>query len=229
MHGNDHIEPDHKGPARVQRLRRLDCCAVSDALDRLRLLGVVTGLQRRAGAQRIAGRVVTVKLGVGDPVEGQPRHLCCRAIGSAGPNDVIVVEQRTGIDGAGWGGLLSLGAQLRGIAAAIVDGPIRDVDETAALGFTVFSRSVTSRTARGRLIEVGTNVPVLVGTLQVNAGDYLVADGSAVVVVCARDIDGVLDAAEAIMAKEAAFASAILSGVSIACVMDGAYENMLRE
>lgn len=28
----------------VQRLRRLDCCAVSDALDKLKLTGVVSGL-----------------------------------------------------------------------------------------------------------------------------------------------------------------------------------------
>ena len=44
----------------VQRLRRLDVCAVSDALDKLQLTGVVTGLPQRSsapgGASRIAGR-----------------------------------------------------------------------------------------------------------------------------------------------------------------------------
>ena len=41
---------------RVARLRRLDACAVSDALDRLQLTGVVTGLAQHAGEGRIAGR-----------------------------------------------------------------------------------------------------------------------------------------------------------------------------
>ena len=47
----------------VRRLRKLDACAVSDALDRLKLPGVVSGVPQQSGEGRIAGRVVTVKLG----------------------------------------------------------------------------------------------------------------------------------------------------------------------
>ena len=56
----------------VARLRKLDCCAVSDAIDRLGLdSGVVTGLlQQGSGASRIAGRAITLKLGVGTPKAG---------------------------------------------------------------------------------------------------------------------------------------------------------------
>ena len=39
----------------VERLSRLDCCAISDALDKLKLPGVVSGLPQLAGAGRIAG------------------------------------------------------------------------------------------------------------------------------------------------------------------------------
>ena len=56
----------------VARLHRIDCCALSDALDRLGLEGVVTGLPQRSGEGRIAGRAVTVKLGLGAPPEGPP-------------------------------------------------------------------------------------------------------------------------------------------------------------
>ena len=50
----------------VTRLKRLDTCAVSDALDKLKLTGVVIGLPQLSSSRRIAGRVLTVKLGVGD-------------------------------------------------------------------------------------------------------------------------------------------------------------------
>ena len=46
----------HNLNAYLQRLRRLDCCAVSDALDRLKLAGVVSGLLQRSAPGRIAGR-----------------------------------------------------------------------------------------------------------------------------------------------------------------------------
>ena len=40
----------------VQRLRKLDACAVSDALDKLQLHGAVSGLTQLSATRRIAGR-----------------------------------------------------------------------------------------------------------------------------------------------------------------------------
>ncbi|KDB07263.1 Dimethylmenaquinone methyltransferase [Burkholderia sp. lig30] len=211
----------------VQRLRRLDCCAVSDALDKLKLPGVVSGLPQRSGAGRIAGRAITVKLGTGDAPPGPPVHLGCTAIEQADGDTVIVVEQRSGVDAGCWGGLLSLAAKVRGVAGVVADGPVRDIDEAVAYELPVFSRATTARTARGRVVEKGTNVPVQIGEVVVEAGDYVVADNSAVIAIRAADIERVLDAAETIVAKEAAMAKAILSGKPVGSVMGGNYEHML--
>ncbi|OLL31006.1 dimethylmenaquinone methyltransferase [Burkholderia sp. SRS-W-2-2016] len=213
----------------VRRLRRLDCCAVSDALDKLKLAGVVTGLPQRSGEGRIAGRAVTVKLGVGEPPPGPPVHLGCTAVLAAGADDVIVVEQRSGVEAGCWGGLLSLGAKVRGVAGIVADGPVRDIDEARGYGLPVFCRSVTAFTARARVVEKGTQVPVQIGNATVNAGDYVLADRSAVIFIGANDIERVLDTAEAIVAKEAAMAKAILAGTPINEVMGGNYEHMLRD
>ena len=50
----------------VLRLRKLDACAVSDALDKLRWPGAATGPQHRSGPARVAGRAVTMKVGLGE-------------------------------------------------------------------------------------------------------------------------------------------------------------------
>jgi len=213
---------------RVLRLRRLDCCAVSDALDRLGLPGVVSGLPQRSGSGRIAGRVITVKLGTGEPPAGVPVHLGCKAIEAGGTDDVVVVEQLTGIEAGSWGGILSLGAKLRGIAGVIADGPVRDIDEAIGYGFPVFARATTARTARGRIVEKGTNVPIEVYGLAVQAGDYVIADSSAVIFIAEDNIGRVLDAAEQIVLKELSMAKALLEGAAISQVMGGAYENMLK-
>jgi 4-hydroxy-4-methyl-2-oxoglutarate aldolase len=210
------------------RLARVDACAVSDALDKLGLPGVVTGLDRLTTDARVSGRVITVKL---ERDEGRPvasRHLSTTAIEAAQRGEVIVVEQRTGIDAAGWGGNLSLGARVRGVAGAIVEGPARDVDESREYGFPVFARGRTSRTARGRLVETGTNVPIQVGDVTVHPGDYVVADGSAVVFVAAAEIRRVLETAEVIADRERLMAASIREGVPISQVMGTAYEAMLR-
>jgi regulator of RNase E activity RraA len=218
----------------VQRLRRIDACAVSDALDKLQLPGAVTGLPQRSGGGRIAGRAVTMKVGPGQPPPGPARHLGCTAIEQSGPDHIIVVEQRAGVEAGCWGGLLTLGAKVRGVAGVGADGPLRDVDEAVAYGFPIFSRSLTSRTARGRVVELGVQVPVRIGAaiggeVDVQPGDYVLADQSAVIFISADDIERVLHAAETIVAKEAAMAKAILSGTPIGQVMGGHYEHMLEQ
>ena len=211
------------------RLGRLDACAVSDALDKLGLAGVVTGLQRLTTDRRISGRVVTVKLEKDDGRPAASRHLGTTAIEAAQAGDVIVLEQRTGIDAACWGGNLSLAAQSRGVVGVVIDGPARDADEARGYGFTVFARSATSRTARGRIVETGTNVPIVVGDVSVSPGDYVVADGSAVVFVKAGDIDRVLDAAEAVADRERQMVADLKKGLPPTQVMGKNYETMLKK
>ncbi|HKR38672.1 MAG TPA: RraA family protein [Paraburkholderia sp.] len=213
---------------KVQRLRRLDCCAVSDALDKLKLNGVVSGLPQRAGSGRIAGRAITVKLGTGEAPPGPPVHLGCTAVEQADGDNVIVVEQKSGVEAGCWGGLLSLAAKVRGVAGVVADGPVRDIDEAIGYELPVFSRATTARTARARVVEKGTNVPVQIGDVTVNAGDYVVADNSAVIFIRAADIEDVLETAEMIVHKEAAMAKAILSGTPVGQVMGGNYEHMLN-
>ena len=212
----------------LTRLAQLDACAISDALDKLGLTGVASGIQRVATDKRIWGRVVTAKL---EPDDGRPaasRHLGTTAIETAQSGDVIVIEQRTGIDAAAWGGNLSLAAQLRGVAGTIVEGPARDVDEANGYGYPVFARSRTPRTARGRIVEVGTNVPIVVGDIAVAPGDYVVADGTGVVFVRASDIDAVLTAADAVVARERAMVAALREGTPVTQVMGTTYETMLK-
>lgn len=210
----------------AERLLRMDSCAVSDALDKLGLTGSVTGIGRVSTDRRIAGRVLTVKL---DRAEGRTstRHLCTAAIESAQPGNIIVCEQRTGLDAACWGGNLTIGAQMRGVAGVIVEGPARDIDESRQLGFPVFARTITGRTARGRIVEVATGEPIQVGDVTVYPGDYVIADASSVVFIAQAEIERVLEAAEAIWQREALIAQALREGKPASQAMGANYEQML--
>ncbi len=213
----------------IARLSRVDSCAVSDALDKLGLPSAVSGIHRFSTERRVAGRVLTVTLGLAEGRVGSLRHLCTAAIEAAQPGDIIVVEQRTGLDAASWGGNLSIGAQVRGVAGVIVDGPVRDIDDSRRLDFPVFAREHTARTARGRIVEVATNEPVKVGDVTVVPGDFAVADGSGVAFVAQAQIERVLETAETIIQREEAMAAAIREGQPISQVMGASYESMLKK
>jgi 4-hydroxy-4-methyl-2-oxoglutarate aldolase len=212
----------------VARLSKLDTCAVSDAVDKTGLKGAVTGLRQMTATRRIAGRVLTIRLGVGEPPPGIPRHIGTTAIESARPGDIIIVEQLSGIPAAAWGGILSHGAKLRGLAGVIAEGLVRDVDEARQLDFPLYARGATTLTARGRIVELANNQPVRIGDVRVEAGDYAIADSSGVVFVSADHIERVLATAEDIAAREARMAEALYAGQPISEVMGANYENMLR-
>ena len=212
------------------RLSQLDSCAVSDALDALGLPGYVDGLLPQWTGARLAGRVVTVALAAGEaPADAAPLHLGGRAIARGKPGDVIVIDNhgRTGM--GGWGGLLSLAAAKKGIGGVVLDGACRDVDEARELGFPVFARAGVARTARGRVHEVSCGAPIEIAGVGVCHGDYILADGSGVVVIAAEHVDQVLDLAEAIARREQALAARLNAGESPLSVLGIDYEALLAD
>src|SRR5882672_8773012 len=188
------------------RLAVLDSCAISDALDSLGLPPAVVGLAPLSVVKPICGPVMTVKLAQVGLVAGKPqqspRHLCTAAIESAARGDVIVIEHSSGVECAGWGGVLSVGAQVNGVDGVVIDGPARDIDEARALGFPVYGRSAISRTARGRAYEIDFNCEIKIGEVRVVPGDAVFADSSGVVFLPAAQIEEIVRRAERIAERE---------------------------
>lgn len=213
----------------VETLLQFDSCTVSDALDKLGLPGAVAGLAPLTlPGRRIAGRAITVKLGA--PMEGLPkRHLGAGAVMAAKKGDIIVVEHRGRTDVSGWGGLLSRGAVRKGVAAVVVDGACRDIDESRELGLPVFARGAVPVTARGRVAEHDFNCPVTIAGNAVYPGDWLVADGSGVIFIPASRLEEVVSVAKSILARETLMARDIDNDVPIGEVMGANYEDMLKQ
>ena len=124
---------------------------------------------------RMAGPAVTVVTRDGDwakPVE---------AIDRAGPGDVIVVDAGSGTT-AVWGELASWSAHVRKVAGVVIDGAARDIDAILALGFPVFSRSISPNAGEPKGHgEIG--IEVVVGGQRVRPGDWIVGDLSGLVIV----------------------------------------------
>jgi len=219
--------PGHDDQPLIHRLGALDSCAVSDALDSCGLPAAVTGLLPLAARQRIAGPAITVKLGPDKPDGGSPRHLGTAAIEAAMPGDIIVIEHRSGVECAGWGGVLSAGAQIREVAGVVIDGLARDIDEAEQLQFPVYGRGATARTARGRVYEQDFNHPVEIGGISVSPGDIVLADASGVAFVPRDRLEDIVRRAERIAERERLMVVALRQGQAITAVVGRDYEDML--
>lgn len=211
-----------------QEFLMFDSCLVSDALERMGLPHGVGGINRQATGKRVFGRAVTLTL---ERFDGtiHKRHLGTAAIDLAQPGDVIVVQHLSRDDCAGWGGLLSTAAKAVGVAGVVVDGLVRDIDESEDLGLPVFARGVTPVTARNRVSEIATNEPVVIGGVTVNPGDFVLADGSGVAVIPSARLHEVAETARSMLAVENGIRAALARGIQISVAMNETYETLLSK
>jgi regulator of RNase E activity RraA len=211
----------------IERLARLDTCAVSDALDSLNLRGATWGVAPMWQCPRIVGRAVTMKIKPAG--REQPRqHLGTAPIEAAQPGDIIVVDNGGKLEFSCWGGLLSLGAKLKGLSGVVIDGACRDVDEARELGFPVFARGAVPMTARGRVVQDSFNQEIQFAGVQCHPGDLVIADSSGVVIIPQDKGAEVIAAAEGIYLKEQEMAAGIRKGYSgIEMLEKLGYERML--
>ncbi len=213
-----------------KRLEPLATTNIADALDALGIHRSAYGIVPMNGTvQKIIGRAVTVKITAAGMTRSTT-HMCIRAIAEAERGDVIVIDNGGRLDSNCWGGLTSYAAKLAGISGAVIDGACRDIDEYDEVGFPVFARGRVVSTARGRLIEEGTNVLIQFHGVQVRPGDVVVADHSGVVFIPIEILDETIAKAEALLAKEQAMKADLQAGMSMLEVdKKYNYERMLQE
>jgi 4-hydroxy-4-methyl-2-oxoglutarate aldolase len=133
------------------------------------------------------------------------------AVAEAPEGHVLVVSVGKEAERGYWGEVLTTGAEARGIAGLVIDGGVRDVTALQAHGFAVFSTMVALRGAtKEHPGRVGGSS--IVGDIQVELDDWIVADADGVAVVPHTKLDDVLAAGRAREAKEAKYFEELRAG-----------------
>lgn len=186
-------------------------CLVTDARQRV---GAIGGLLPVKPSHKIAGPAFTVNLDIDDLVDSMPVLTRVR------PGDVVVLACRGATDTAMWGALMSTLSLKAGVAAGIVDGAIRDVDEIRDLDFPVWYRGTVPRPSptavHNRTEPVQVNVPVVVRGQIIEPGDILVADENGIAVVPSALGEEVLAQTRMQISKERVIREKINSGAGVA-------------
>ena len=205
-------EFDQKYRARFEKLSSTN---LSDAMDALGFRGYTFGIRpMQEKWRKVVGPAVTMRMTAAGQTP-QKTHLGMNAISAARPGDVIVIENGGRMDSSCWGGVLANSAKTKGLTATLVDGCVRDLDDCIDCDYPVFARGTVVCTARGRVIEAGTNEIINFGGVQVRPGDIVLGDSSGVVVVPQERIDEVLAKAEQLWQKEEDMIAEIRSGADI--------------
>ncbi len=201
------------------RLRRVDTTSLVDAGPGVRVLP--PGLRPIRPGSRLVGRAVTA--------DAQGDLMAVLAgLAAAGAGDVLVVAAG-GDERAVAGELFGTEAQRRGLAGIVIDGRCRDSATLATLDLPVFARGVAPHAYGAQAVPV-IQVPIMLGAVEVSPGDLVIGDDDGVVVADEATIREVLDAAEAIQAREGRLRAAIEGGASLFDALNlDAHVSTLRE
>ena len=161
---------------------------------------------------RLAGQAYTVK---GRPAETPDYDVALRKVlamlGDV-PADHVAVYACAHDVSAHLGELSVTSLKARGVAGCVLDGGCRDVRFILDEGFPVFSRFVTPEDSTWRWELEATQVPVTIGGVRIEPGDWIVADDDGVVVVPLAVAGEVLAEAEEKAAVESEIRAAVREG-----------------
>lgn len=195
----------------IERASKLDTATLSDALDRLGLLGQCYKIKPRSTDFRMTGRAWTLLYGPA----GKPAGTVGDYIDDVKPGEVIVLDNGGRDNVTVWGDILTEVAHKKGIAGTVIDGINRDVSLCLELGYPIYSKENWMRTGKDRVQVEATQVPVTIGEARVCPGDIIRGDADGVVVIAKEHEDAVLAAAEEIQSAEDAIRESVRQGMTL--------------
>ena len=196
-------------PGLINRLRTWPTSLLYEAAGKL---GGMSGEVRRlVPGKGLAGPAFTVRCFPSD------MRAAIRAIDTAEPGDVLVIDVGPQARTVAWGGTASLAAQRRDLAGCVTNGAVRDADELIEVGFPVYATAVRPqgvlKNHPGWLA-----IPVAVGGVPVHAGDLVVGDADGIVVIPHERLDEVLARVPEIERLEADKQARVRGGESLTSI-----------
>ncbi len=136
---------------------------------------------------RVFGPVYTLRyipmredLGTGAAM-ADPENPQRKAIETAPPGCVIVVDS-CGLDASGtFGDILVARLRVRGVAGIVSDGPMRDIAELSKMDFPIFTKGNAAPPSYASILCVDAQVPIGCGGVAVFPGDIVIGDHDGVV------------------------------------------------
>jgi regulator of RNase E activity RraA len=191
-------------------------------------IGNICDAQQRVGAldyrikpvsqtSQFCGTALTVDSGPRDNL------AAWAALEVAKPGDVILIATDEHLASSVAGDLYVGMAKNAGVVGIVTDGVVRDLTGINEVGIPVFARGICAnspwKNGPGRV-----GLPIVIGGINVNAGDVVAGDQDGVVIVERRAAPVVAAGLKAVLAKEKQMEANVKAGMTIPGWLEEAYD-----
>lgn len=192
--------------------KSITTCDLSDACDTLGIKPATSGQVKGVfeGCEPICGPVVTCKM---SPT-GQKEIVIGTIVPlkDAEPGSIFLVDAGGDMERNTIGSLVTTIAVLQRMAGSIVDGCVRDVQNTKALSFPTYARGTVVQSVRARVGIESINEKVQFCGHEVNPGDIAAADANGVIIFPAARAKEIFQTAYRAAAIERRIVEAMMNG-----------------
>ena len=196
----------------VDQFKELPTACISDAMDRLGILGSALGIMPLKDDLKLVGRAFTVRYTpvgagggtVGDFIDDVPK------------GGVVVISNGGRMDCTVWGDIMTTTAMVQGIAGTVIDGVCRDVSYAVSKSYPLFTCGRFMRTGKDRVSVAEVGGVVTIGDASVTPGDIIVGNADGIVAVPQKRAQEIYDLALKIERVEEKIISEIEKGTPLA-------------
>lgn len=200
-----------------ERYKKLYTAAVSDMLGQkgYRYQSLPYYVQQINGNHKIAGPAFT---GYGEEIEESSEDDSKTRVDMLDhitPGTVSVWQTNGHTRAAHWGEIMSNACIQRGCTAAVLDGGVRDLDFIEELNFPVFARFKCNASSVGRWSIRAYQVPIKIGEVNINPGDFVFGDVDGVVIIPKEIAYDILIEAESFKERESNMRKTLSKGGTV--------------
>lgn len=196
----------------IKELKKYSIETLSDAMDTLKIKGVIKDFKTISKANKAVGKAFTVKF-----CKDIDRQKCIAAnyIDDVKPENIIIIDNDDISECTVWGNILTQTAMKKKIQGTIINGASRDFSFNRGTKYPLFSRNINCKTGKGIVRLEYVQKEITIQGIKIRPNDYIFVENGIVLVIPNEMIESVINVAKEIKYCEKMIVREVKKGKSL--------------
>lgn len=199
----------------INELETLTSGNLSDALDALKIEGVLVGLECTMVSRKIIGPAYTIEYQTSEH-NSESFKMAANYIDEVPPGSAIVIDNQGKKDCSVWGEILTAKSIISKFAGTVINGSVRDIDQISQSEYPISYLHTVPRSGKNRVKLKNTQQKIIIGKVVIEPGDIIFADQTGVIAIPIDQIEDVIAKAKQVQVNERQIIKDLIDGYSVA-------------